>query len=257
MTDPSLFTPHEPQAPAPTPAPVRPRRSPRTAVVLGVSLVALLIVGGSSVALLASDSDGGEAQAAQVDLAADFSAFGEPDLLADTPPGPPAPAPAADPGRKPEAGGPLGLGGRGRGLGDDRLIVGTVVSTADGSIVLTSDSGGDRTIRTNGDTRVRGAAKAPITTLKAGERVVIRVNGSGDAATAVTIVAPRPRVAGTVTQIAGDVATIKKVDGTTEAANIAAVNPKPAVGDLVVIAGKSTDGTTITADRIRVLPKAS
>jgi hypothetical protein len=143
-----------------------------------------------------------------------------------------------------------------RGLGNDTVLVGTVVSTANNTIVVTPDGGAQRTIKTDDRTRVRGTGIDRLGDLKAGERVVIRVDGTGDAATAVAILSPMARVAGTVTAINGDTATITAVDGLTATANIAGLSQKPAVGDVVILRG-TADNNTIKADGIRILPKAS
>ena len=103
---------------------------------------------------------------------------------------------------------------------------------------------------------MRGSGNAALGDLAPGERVVVRVEGTGDAATAVAVLTPRTRVTGTVTALTGDSATITRIDGLAVTANVAAVTP-PAVGDLVVLTGVTTDGTTLTADAIRVLPTAS
>lgn len=146
---------------------------------------------------------------------------------------------------------------RERGLGDDTLLVGTVVSAGDGSLVVAPDVGAQHTVRTDDDTRVRGWGNAALDDLEAGERVVVRVDGTGDAATAVAIWAPRARIAGTVTALEGTGATVTTIDGLTVAVDVAGLDRQPAVGDVVVVAGAAADGTTITAESIRILPRAS
>lgn len=232
----------------PTAQAARPRwgRPRGRSAVIGAGLLALLIVGGVAAALLIPSGPGWgrggpEEYGPGIGLAGGYGELGDGDALGDL-----------------DGRGGFGRGGpRGRGLGEDTLLVGTVVSAADGSIVVTPDGGSQRTLRTNDDTRVRGSGNAALGDVAAGERAVIRVDGTGDAATAVTILTPRARVAGTVTVLSGDTATITATDGRTVTANVAALNQAPAVGDLVVLSGVITDGTTITADRIRVLPKAS
>lgn len=142
--------------------------------------------------------------------------------------------------------------GRGAGVGD-----GPVVSTATGTITLTPDGAAARTLRTDDTTRVRGSGNTAVGDLQAGERVIVRVSGSGATATAVSIEVPKASVTGTVTALSGDTATITSVDGLVVSANAAALSQKPVVGDVVVLTGTVANGTTITADGIRVLPKAS
>jgi uncharacterized protein DUF5666 len=164
-------------------------------------------------------------------------------------------------------GGPMGMGdhGRGddgfgergpRGFGDEPVITGTVASVANGSIVVNVDGAGQRTIRTDGDTRVGGASNSGLGDLQVGERVVVEVEGTGDAATADSIWVPQASVAGTVTSVSGDTATVTSVEGLTVTVNTTALSQKPAVGDVVVLTG-TADAGTIRADGIRVLPKAS
>ena len=100
-------------------------------------------------------------------------------------------------------------------------------------------------------------ATPPSATWRPGERVVVRVTGTGDAATAVAVVTPRARVTGTVTALTGDSATVTGVNGLTVTVDVAGLGQKPAVGDLVVLTGTAANGTTLKADQVRVLPKAS
>jgi hypothetical protein len=150
-----------------------------------------------------------------------------------------------------------GRGPRGLDAGDSPILIGTVVSTATGTITITPDGGAARTLRTDGDTRVRGNGNTAVGDLQAGERVIVRVSGSGATATAVSIEVPRASVSGTVTALSGDTATITSFDGLVVSANVAALSQKPVVGDVVVLSGTVANGTTITADGIRVLPKAT
>lgn len=244
----------------PTPAVAPSSRSPRwrprgrTAVV-GAALVALLVVAGVAAALLAGSDRPGPPRDVRPDLAlagatGELGAREGGDGLAGLV------GPDDEPGegpRRQRRGAPLE-----RGLGDDALLVGAVVATADGSIVLAPDGGApQRTIRTDDRTRVRGNGNTALGDLQPGERVVVRVDGTGDAATAVAVVAPQARVTGTVTALAGDTATITAVDGLTVTADVAALGRKPAVGDLVVLTGTAGNGTTIKADTIRILPRAA
>jgi hypothetical protein len=152
-----------------------------------------------------------------------------------------------------------GRGPRGQGFGgfgDEPVVAGTVGSVANGSIVVNVDSAAPRTIRTDGDTRVRGSGNNGLGDLQVGERVVVAVEGTGEAATAEAIWVPQARVMGTVTALSGDTATVTSVDGLPVSADVTALSQKPVVGDVVVLTG-TADGATIRADGIRVLPKAS
>jgi len=103
---------------------------------------------------------------------------------------------------------------------------------------------------------VRGSGNSGLGDLQVGERVVVGVSGTGDAAVAQSIWAPQASVTGTVTTVNGDTVTVTSVDGLAVTANTAALSQKPAVGDVVVLTG-TADASTIHADGIRVLPKAS
>lgn len=148
-------------------------------------------------------------------------------------------------------------GPRGAGLLEGPVVIGSVVSTAEGTLVVTPDGAAPRTLRTNDDTRVRGAGNAALGDLTAGERVVVRVDGTGDAATALSIFTPRARVVGTVTALTGTSATVVAADGRTVTAGVAALGRQPVVGDVVVFTGRITDGTTLTADWVRILSRAA
>lgn len=149
-----------------------------------------------------------------------------------------------------------GPGRGGFGFGDEPVVTGTVASVADGSIVVNVDGAGQRTIRTDGDTRVRGSSNSGLGDLQVGERVVVGVEGTGDAATAEAIWVPQASVTGTVTAVSGETATVTSVEGLPVTVNTTALSQKPAVGDVVVLTG-TADAGTIRADGIRVLPKAS
>jgi hypothetical protein len=150
-----------------------------------------------------------------------------------------------------------GPGGRGFGLGDDPIVTGTVASVADGSIVVNVDGSGPRTLRTDGDTEVTGASNSGLGDLQTGERVVVEVEGTGDAATAESVWTPQASVTGTVTALAGDRATVTSVEGLAVTVDVAALSQRPAVGDVVVLTGTAADAGTIRAEGIRVLPRAS
>jgi hypothetical protein len=153
--------------------------------------------------------------------------------------------------------GDRGPRGEGAGLLEGPVVIGSVVSTAEGTLVVTPDGGAPRTLRTNADTRVRGAGNAALGDLTAGERVVVRVDGTGDAATALSILTPQARVVGTVTALSGTSATVVAADGRTVTVDVTALGQQPAVGDVVVLTGTITDGTALTADGVRILPRAS
>jgi hypothetical protein len=149
-----------------------------------------------------------------------------------------------------------GRGPRPFGFGDDPVVTGTVASVADGSIGVNVDGAGPRTLRTNGDTEVGGPSNSGLGDLQVGERVVVEVEGTGDAATAESIWAPQAAVTGTVTALTGDSATVTSVEGLPVTANVAGLSQKPVVGDVVILTG-TADAGTIRADGIRVLPRAS
>jgi hypothetical protein len=152
----------------------------------------------------------------------------------------------------------FGRGDHGRiGLGDGPVLAGTVASTGNGTLVVAVDGGAERTLRTDADTRVVGRGNSALGDLQTGERVVVRVQGTGDAARAVTVWTPQARVIGTVTALNGDTATVTSVEGLTVNADVSALSQKPAAGNVVELTGVAADGTTIRADGIRVLPKAS
>jgi hypothetical protein len=152
---------------------------------------------------------------------------------------------------------PFGHGGGPFGLGAEPVLAGSVVSVANGSLVVAVDGGGQRTLRTDDRTRVFGDDDRALGDLQAGERVVVQVQGSGDQALARRVWSPQARVIGTVTAVAGDRATIASVDGLTVTADVAALSQKPVLGDVVVLTGTAADATTLRAEGIRVLPRAS
>lgn len=228
-------------APAP-PSPTRRRLPGRRTLVIGAVVLAVLVVAGVVAALLipGGGPDRGDRRGGGIP---EIGLTGEYDEL-------------VGPGDLP--GGPGGHGPRDRdGLGDDAVLIGSVVSTAEDTLVVTPDGGAQRTLRTDEDTRVRGGGNAALGDLTAGERVVVRIEGTGDAATAVAVLAPQGRVTGTVTALSGDTATVVAVDGRTVTADIATLGQKPVEGDVVVLRGTFADGSTLTADGVRILPRAS
>jgi hypothetical protein len=226
-----------------------PRRSWRSRLrtrgaLITAAIAALVVIGGVTTALLLPDNDRGR-------FGPGFDRAGWS-----------GEAPWGD-GRH----GPMGMGDHGpggerfggpgpRGFGDEPVITGTVASVANGSIVVNVDGAGQRTIRTDGDTRVGGSGNGGLGDLQVGERVVVEVEGIGDAATADAIWVPQASVTGTVTAVSGDTATVTSVEGLPVTVNTTALSQKPAVGDVVVLTGTS-DAGTIRADGIRLLPKAS
>jgi hypothetical protein len=243
-----MSTTEPPTSEVPPRRPWRSRLRSRGAVITA-AVAALVVIGGVTAALLLPDHDGG-----RFGPGVDRAGWAGP--------------PWAEGGHGPMGGhwggGYRGddddrfedQGPRGGGLGDEPVVTGTVASVANGSIVVTVDGAGQRTIRTDGDTRVRGSGNSGPGDLQVGERVVVAVEGTGDAATAESIWVPQASVAGTVTALSGDTATVTSVEGLTVAVNTAALSQKPAIGDVVVLTG-TADAGTIRADGIRVLPKAS
>jgi hypothetical protein len=212
--------------------------------VIGAAVLALLVVAGVASALLLGGDGPGRGDRGGPGRGPDIGLRGDVGDLDDL----------VGPGRRGD--GP-GRGGPERGLGDDLLLAGTVVATTEGSLVVAPDGAQQRTVRTDDDTRVRGGDNSALGDLAPGERVVVRVDGTGDAATAVSVLVPQARVTGTVTALAADRATVTGVDGLTVVADVSGLSRKPAVGDLVVLTGAAADGTTLRADGIRVLPRSS
>jgi Domain of unknown function (DUF5666) len=238
--------PEDPNGPPPAEAPsyeppttaIEHRRRPRftrNRAVIGAAVLAVLAVAGVTIALLV----GGTAAS-------------------------PPPVSEAAAGAGPAGGAtppPAGKGDRkatgGKHAGATGLLVGNVVSNAGGTLVVAPDGGGANvSVRTDAATRMLGDRAGAPADLPPGARVVVRVAGSGDARTAVSVSSPGGRVSGTVTAVSGDVVTVLQANGLAVNVNAASANPKPAVGDLVAVTGVP-DGTTITATRVRVLPKVS
>jgi hypothetical protein len=237
--------------PPTTEVPPPPRRSWRSrlrsrGVVITAAIAALVVIGGVTAALLLPDRDYG-----RFGPGFDRAGWSGAPPWADERRGHMG---MGDDGPRGERFGDPGA--RGFGFGDEPVIAGTVASVANGSIVVNVDSGGQRTIRTDNDTRVRGAGNSGIGDLQVGERVVVGVEGTGDAVTAESIWVPKASVTGTVTAVSGDTATVTSVDGLPVTVNTTALSQQPAVGDVVVLTGIA-DAGTIRADGIRVLPKAS
>jgi hypothetical protein len=239
----STTEPPTTEAPAPPPPPSgrRPWRSRvrSRGFVIGAVIVALVVVGGVVAALLIPDRDHDR-----------FGpGFGRGDWAGEM-----------DQRGGPFRGGPFRGGDDERGpfaFGEGPVVAGTVAAVGNGTMTVAVDGGAQRTLRTDADTRVVGEGNSALGDLQTGERVVVRVQGTGDAATAVAVWTPQARVTGTVTALSGTTATVVSVDGLTVSADVSALSQQPAVGDVVVLTGVVADGSTIRADGIRVLPRAS
>jgi hypothetical protein len=230
-------------------------RRPGTArrrVVIGALVLVVLVVAGVSVALL---SGGPTAGPPPVSGAAAGSApsAGQP------------PQGGGQQGGAKQGGAKQGEGKQGGGqqAGGSALLIGSVVSNAGGTLVVAPDGGGPNvTVRTDTSTRMLGTGRRTPADLPPGARAVVRVSGSGsgDTARAVSVSSPQTRVTGTITALTGADLTVQQGSGLAVSVNVAAVTPAPspplAVGDLVAVTG-TPNGTSITAGRVRVLPRAS
>jgi hypothetical protein len=257
-----MSTPVEPpteQSPLPPPAPPPGRRPWRSrlrsrGVIIGAAVVALLVVGGVTAALLIPDRGRHFGPGfGRMEPTGELDARGEP---WGGPSGGPWGGPEGGPWRGEDGFGDHDRGGV-RGIGNAAVLTGTVSAVSSGTLVVNVDGGAQRTLRADGDTRVQGVANSGLGDLQAGERVVVQVQGTGDAATARTVWTPQARVTGTVTALAGDRATVTSIDGLTVTVDVATLSQKPVIGDVVVLTGVAADGSTIRADGIRVLPRAS
>jgi hypothetical protein len=244
-----MSTPEPPeQHTAEAPAPAKRRYRPtRTGVLLALVGLALVVVGGVAGALLFSRHAGpGGPGFARLDERG-------PGAFARSGAGPGG-GRGFDMGPGPR--GRVGPGAGGAGFRAGPVLLGSVVSTANGTLVITPDGAAQRALRTDDRTRVVGEGVRSLADLKPGQRVAVSVTGTGDATTAVAVRVPVARLVGTVTAVAGDTATVTSADGLVVTVNTAAANPKPAVGDVVAVTGTAS-GTTITATTVTVLPKAS
>jgi len=155
-------------------------------------------------------------------------------------------------------GGPMGGPGGGRDreggpMANMATLNGSVVSVAPGSVVVAQDGAGQVTVPTTDRTRMMGAGNG-LTGLQPGQRVVVRL---GADKSAVAVFSPKARAVGTITAIAGDRATLVRLDGLTEPVDLSAVNPKPANGDVVAVSGTAAEnGAALKVDTLRVMPKA-
>jgi hypothetical protein len=248
-TEPPTTEVPPPAEPKPPRRPLRSRLRSRGAVITAI-VAALVVIGGVTAALLLPDNDRGRFGGPGFDRAG---------WAGERPWGDGGPGHWGDRESDRADGHDEGFGGPGPrpfGFGDDPVVTGTVASVADGSIVVNVDGAGPRTLRTDGDTEVGGPSNSGLGDLQVGERVVVEVEGAGDAATAESIWVPQASVTGTVTALSGNTATVTSVEGLTVSADVTALSQKPAVGDVVVLTG-TADAGTIRADGIRVLPRAS
>ncbi|MGQ0573554.1 MAG: hypothetical protein ACT4RN_05025, partial [Pseudonocardia sp.] len=280
MTTPDPTDP--PTAPQPPPRPGGWRRfvPRRRGAIIGASVVALLVVGAVVAAALVPGGRGGpgfgpgdrhdRGPGALAGFDSGFESGFDGGLGFDDVPGFDG-GPGFGPGGPGSPGGPGGEGrdgrpGReGRGspggvlgarLGDDTLLAGTVVTAGGGTLALTPDGAPQRSLVADDATRVRGGGeRRTVAELTAGERIVVRVDGTGDTATVVGAFTPRARVAGTVTALTGNNATVVSVDGLSVPVDVTGIGAKPAVGDLVVLTGGAS-GATLRADEMLVMPKS-
>jgi hypothetical protein len=248
-TEPPTTEVPPPAEPKPPRRPLRSRLRSRGAVITAI-VAARVVIGGVTAALLLPDNDRGRFGGPGFDRAG----WAGERMWGDEGPGHWG---DRDSDRADGDGEGFGRPGpRPFGFGDDPVVTGTVASVADGSIVVNVDGAGPRTLRTDGDTEVGGPSNSGLGDLQVGERVVVEVEGAGDAATAESIWVPQAGVTGTVTALSGNTATVTSVEGLTVSADVTALSQKPAVGDVVVLTG-TADAGTIRADGIRVLPRAS
>ena len=245
-TEPPTTQVPPPAEPKPPRRPWRSRLRSRGAVITA-AIAALVVIAGVTAALLLPDNDRGR-------FGPGFDRAG---WSGERPWGDGGPGPWGGHGRGDRDDEGFGRPGpRGFGFGDEPVITGTVASVANGSIVVNVDGAGPRTLRTDADTEVGGPANSGLGDLQVGERVVVQVEGTGDAATAESIWVPQASVTGTVTALSGNTATVTSVEGLTVSVDITALSQKPVVGDVVILTG-AADAGTIRADGIRVLPRAS
>lgn len=254
-----MTTPDPPTTPEPAAAPPPPRTGWRRAVprrrgtIIGLSVLGVVVVAAIVAGFLLDRPDGRDGRGfgpGDRGTARGFDGFGGPGSGHGGGPG--FDGRGFGEGRGP--GGRDGAGLIGARLGDDTLIAGTVVSAGGGTLVVTPDGAPQRTLRTDDDTRVLGGDNRTLADLTAGERVLLRVDGTGADATVVAAYAPQARVTGTVTAITGNQATVVSVDGLTVTVDVTAIGQKPVAGDLVELTGGAS-GATLRADELRVLPK--
>ncbi|HET8641442.1 MAG TPA: hypothetical protein VFM37_05865 [Pseudonocardiaceae bacterium] len=134
----------------------------------------------------------------------------------------------------------------------ERVIAGTVASVTGGSLVVRTDNGTEVTVPTDGDTKVRGNGNRSLADLSAGERVIVKAGADGKA---VGVLAVRAHVAGTVTRLEGDRATVVTPGGLTRELDLSGVTQRPAVGTAIVAVGTAAEeGATLKVEQLRELP---
>ncbi|MGO1055369.1 DUF5666 domain-containing protein [Crossiella sp. CA198] len=139
-----------------------------------------------------------------------------------------------------------------RAPADSALLLGAVKSVAPGKLTVTRDSGGEVTVDTDARTRVRGNGQDALTGLRAGDRVAVRVSKENKA---LRVTAPKAHITGTVTRLDGDRATILGQSGLAVPVDLAGIQDKPKVGDLVSVRGAAADGgALLKAERLVQVP---
>ncbi|MBB6373666.1 hypothetical protein BKA01_000888 [Pseudonocardia eucalypti] len=129
-------------------------------------------------------------------------------------------------------------------------VVGAVASVNGPTVVVNSDGAGPVNVATDAGTRVGGEQRKAVADLKPGDRVIV-FGQEGQPARAV-VVAPA-HVAGVVTALEGDRATVTSPDGLTRAVDLATVGTKPKVGDRIMARGTVADnGATVKAESVRI-----
>lgn len=151
--------------------------------------------------------------------------------------------------------GGFGLGGSGGGTfarPAGPAVLGTLASVNGANLVINQDGGQQVTVPTTAQTMVVGDQRTSVTDLRPGDRVAVREDATHNALGVLVIPA---RMAGTVTALTGDQATVSTPSGLTETVDVSGVTNKPKVGDRVMVTGTATNnGTAIKATQLRVLP---
>jgi hypothetical protein len=173
---------------------------------------------------------------------------------------------ANDPGQQPAASSATAKAPHGKAakaakarqaLRKDKRVQGVLAAVGSGTVTVTADGTGQAmSVPTSDATKVRGLGKdkRAVSDLKPGDRVLVLIGQDGKAALIGDV---HGHVAGAVTAINGDQATVERADGLTQQVDLAKVANKPKVGDLVRIAGQpAAGGGTLTAEKLVELPKA-
>ncbi|WP_153816585.1 DUF5666 domain-containing protein [Gandjariella thermophila] len=170
---------------------------------------------------------------------------------------------ASDPGQAPAAPSAAAKAHNGKAakareaLRKDKRVQGVLAAVGNGTITVTADGTGQAVSVPTGDaTRVRGLGKdkRSVSDLKPGDRVLVLIGDDGKAALIADV---HGHVAGAVTAINGDQATIERADGLTQQVDLSKVANKPKVGDIVAVTGQpAAGGGTLTAEKLVELPKA-